>query len=131
MDTTALRRAYDDFLSVADTARFDPPPRGEWTAAELLAHVAATDTGIAAIALAVAAGQRPVYDNRYALDRWNLTRLAARPGGLPELIGLVRRRGELLCQVAEQLDGDELAVPVHCLILSGCTVMADACRWNS
>jgi hypothetical protein len=123
MDTTALHTAYRDFLAVTDRGGFDPPPLGEWTAEQLLAHMIATDTGITAIALAVAAGQRPTYDNRYALDGWNLARLAGRP--LPELANRVRCRGELLCHVAEDLDDAELRVPVHCLILSGCTVMAD------
>jgi hypothetical protein len=123
MDTTTLRTAYRDFLAVVERGDFAGPPPGEWTAGQLLAHVVATDTGITAIALAVAAGQRPTYDNRYALDGWNLARLAARP--LPELADTVRRRGELLCRVAEDLDDAELSVPVHCLILSGCTVMAD------
>ena len=123
MDTTALRTAYRDFLAVTDRGGFDHPPPEEWTAEQLLAHIVATDTGITAVALAVAAGQRPAYDNRYSLDGWNLARLAARP--LPELADRVRRRGELLCQVTEDLDDAELGVPVHCLILSGCTVMAD------
>lgn len=123
MDTTALRAAYRDFLAAAEHDGFDRPPPGEWTAEQLLAHVVATDTGITAIALAVAAGQRPTYDNHYALDGWNLARLAARPR--LELVNLVRRRGELLCHVAEDLDDAELRVPVHCLILSGGTVMAD------
>jgi hypothetical protein len=123
MDTTALRAAYHDFLAIAANGRFERPPAGEWTAEQLLAHVVATDTGIAAVALSVAAGQRPSYDNRYALDGWNLARLASRR--VPELAGRVRRRGELLCQIAEGLDDADLHVRVHCLILSGCSVMAD------
>lgn len=125
MDTTALRAAYREFLAIADRGGFDRPPPGEWSAEELLAHIVATDTGITAIALSVAAGQRPTYDNRYALDGWNLARIAA-ARSLPDLADRVRRRAALLCQVAEDLDDAELAVPVHCLILSGCTVMADA-----
>ncbi len=90
MDTTALRTVYRDFLAVAERGGFDRPQPGEWTAEQLLAHIVATDTGITAVALAVAAGQRPTYDNRYALDGWNLARLAGRP--LPELADRVRRR---------------------------------------
>lgn len=126
MDTTALRYAYRHFLAVADTAGFAAPPTGEWTGQQLLAHIIAADTGITAIALGVASGQRPTYDNRYSLDCWNLTRLVDQATDLPDLIDLVRKRGELLCDVAEQLTTTELDVPVHCLILSGCQVRADA-----
>jgi hypothetical protein len=63
MDTTGLRSAYNSFLAVARTERFSPPPPPEWTAAQLLAHIIAGDTAITAVALAVAAGERPSYDN--------------------------------------------------------------------
>ena len=77
MDTTGLRAAYKSFLAVASTERFGPPPPLEWTAAQLLAHIIAGDTAITAVALAVAAGERPSYDNRPSLDRWNLARICA------------------------------------------------------
>lgn len=125
MDTTSLRHAYRNFLAVAEAGGFAAPPVGEWTAQQLLAHVIAADTGITAIALAVAAGQRPAYDNRYSLDGGNLSRLVDENRGLPGLVDLVRQRGQLLCDVTDQLAAPELDVPVHCLILSGCHVMAD------
>ncbi len=79
MNTTELRRAYRDFLAVADAGGFTAPPTGEWTAQQLLAHIIAADTGITAIALGVASGQRPTYDNRYSLDCWNLTGWSTKP----------------------------------------------------
>ncbi|MEO9199426.1 MAG: hypothetical protein ABI206_11830, partial [Antricoccus sp.] len=72
MDTTTLRQAYSDFLAIAEVGGFTTPPTGEWRAEQLLAHIIAADTGITAVALSVAAGQRPSYDNRYSLDTWNL-----------------------------------------------------------
>ena len=128
MDTTALRQAYRDFLDVAEAGGFTAPPAGEWTAEQLLAHIVAADTGIAAIALGVASGQRPSYDNRYSLDGWNLTRLVDQSHDLPGLVELARRRGQLLCDIAEQLTTPELDAPVNCLILSGCHVMADTAQ---
>lgn len=128
MDTTTLRQAYRDFLAVAETGGFAEPPVGAWTAEQLLAHIVAADTGITAVALAVAAGQRPSYDNRYSLDGWNLGRLVDQNRGLPQLVEQVRRRGRLLCDVADQLAEPELDTPVHCLILSGGHVMADAAQ---
>jgi hypothetical protein len=126
MDTTGLRAAYESFLAVARIGRFGPPPPPEWTAAQLLAHIVAGDTAIAAAALAVAAGQRPSYDNRPSLDRWNLARICASAGDLPALIGLVEQRGQLLCRVAEQLTDAEADVAVPTLIISNDDVMLDS-----
>jgi hypothetical protein len=95
MDVGALRQAHEDFLEVAKAGGFGPPPPGEWDAERLLAHVAAADAAIASVALAVAAGQRPGYDNRPSLDEWNLRRIVAEAGGadgLDGLIALVRER---------------------------------------
>lgn len=126
MDTTGLRTAYKSFLAVARTERFSPPPPLEWTAAQLLAHIVAGDTAITAVALAVAAGERPSYDNRPSLDRWNLARIWAAAGDLPALIDLVKQRGQLLCQVAEQLTDAEADVAVPTLIISNDEVMLDS-----
>lgn len=128
MDTSTLREAYSAFLAIAEAGDFADPPVGEWTAEQLLAHLVAADTGIAAVALAVAAGQRPSYDNRYSLDRWNLGRIVEENRDLAGLVEQVRRRGRMLCDVAEQLAEPELDTAVHCLILSGRQVMADAAQ---
>jgi hypothetical protein len=126
VDTTALRAAYQNFLAVARGERFGPPPPTEWTAAQLMAHIVAGDTGITAVALAVAAGQRPTYDNRPSLDRWNLARISTAAGDLPTLIDLVDQRGQLLCGVAERLTDAELDVTVPTLIISNDEVMLDS-----
>jgi len=126
MDTTGLRAAYKSFLAVARTERFSAPPPPEWTAAQLLAHIVAGDTAITAVALAVAAGERPSYDNRPSLDRWNLARICGAAGDLPALIDLVEQRGQLLCRVAEQLTDAEADVAVATLIISNDEVMLDS-----
>jgi DinB superfamily len=126
VDTTGLRAAYHSFLAVARNGHFGPPPPPEWTAAQVLAHIIAGDTAITAVALAVAAGKRPSYDNRPSLDRWNLARICAAAGDLPTLIDLVHRRGQLLCEVAEQLTDAEADVTVPTLIVSNDEVMLDA-----
>jgi len=126
VDTTALRVAYESFLAVARSERFGPPPPSEWSASQLMAHIIAGDTAITAVALAVAAGERPSYDNRPSLDRWNLARICAAAGDLPTLIDLVDRRGQLLCEVAEQLTDAELDVAVPTLIISNDEVMLDS-----
>jgi hypothetical protein len=126
MDTSGLRAAYESFLAVARMDRFGPPTAPEWTAAQLLAHIVAGDTAITAVALAVAAGERPSYDNRPSLDRWNLARICAAAGDLPGLVDLVEHRGQLLCRVADQLTDAEADVAVPTLIISNDELMLDS-----
>ena len=115
MDVRALRQAHEDFLEVAKAGGFGPPPPGEWDAERLLAHVA----------LAVAAGQRPAYDNRPSLDEWNLRRIVAEAGGLGELIELVRERGRLFCEVAAALSEPAGTVRINVLIISNDELVVD------
>ena len=125
MDVRALRQAHEDFLEVAKAGGFGPPPPGEWDAERLLAHVAAADAAIASAALAVAAGQRPAYDNRPSLDEWNLRRIVAEAGGLDGLIELVRERGRLLCEVAATLSESAGTVRINVLIISNDELVVD------
>jgi len=128
MDVRALRQAHEDFLEVAKAGGFEPPPPGEWDAERLLAHVAAADAAIASAALAVAAGQRPAYDNRPSLDEWNLRRIVAEAGGLDGLVELVRERGRLLCEVAAALSESAGTVRINVLIISNDELIVDEPR---
>ena len=74
MDTAKLDKGHRELAALARTGGFGPPPPGEWTAEQVLAHVACADTAIASVALRVAAGERPGYDNRPSLDVVNLAR---------------------------------------------------------
>jgi hypothetical protein len=121
VDTTELSQAFDDFLLVAEEGGFGPPPQGEWDANRVLAHVHAVNAHIAATALAVHAGLRVTYDNRPTLDEWNLRRLVA--GG--DLVGRVRRGGEMYRAVVEQLDDADLEVPVAIFIVSNDEIVVD------
>lgn len=128
MDVTSLRKAREGFLAVAEGGGFGPPPAGEWDADRILAHVATADLSGAAAALAIAAGQRPAYDNRPSLDEWNLQRMIGEAGGTPGMIDLVRRYGDLLCQVAGELTERDLEVRLPVLIISKDQVQVDEPR---
>jgi hypothetical protein len=83
-----------------------------------LAHVAAVDFSIASVALAVAAGQQPHYDNRATLDPWHLRVLPERGGNVADMLDIARTSGELLCAVAEHLPPDDLNYRLPTLIVS-------------
>ena len=125
MDTTQLRAAYADFLAVAEAGGFGPPPPGEWDAAHLLAHIYTGHHQVASLALAVLAGLRPAYDNRVALDDWNLRGVIEAAGDLPALIDLVRHGGELYCAVADHLTDRHLDVQIPVLIISNDELIVD------
>jgi hypothetical protein len=84
MDVTSMRKSLGEFLAVAEGGGFGPPPAGEWDAERILAHAASGLASGAAAGLAIASGQRLVYDNRVSLDEWNLRRIVAEAGGLPD-----------------------------------------------
>jgi hypothetical protein len=128
MDVTSMRQAREGFLAVAEGGGFGPPPPGEWDADRILAHVATADLSGTAVALALAAGQRPAYDNRPSLDEWNLQRMIGKAGGTPGMIDLVRRYGDLLCQVAGDLTERDLEVSLPVLLISKDQVLVDEPR---
>lgn len=125
MDPASLQLSHRDLLGLVRTARFGPPPDGEWTAEQILAHVACADTAISSVALQVAAGERPGYDNRRSLDPMNLGRLIAGAGGLAGLADLVEASGEMLAAAARALAPADCAVRVPVLIVSGDQVLVD------
>jgi hypothetical protein len=128
MDVAGMRTSLGEFLAVAEGGRFGPPPAGEWDAEHNLAHVASGLASGAAAGLAIASGQRQVYDNRVSLDEWNLQRIVAEAGGLAGLIDLVRRYGELLCEVAAGLTERERDVSLQVLIVSKDQLIVDTPR---
>ena len=125
LDTSELSRAYAVFDGVARGGGFGSPPPGEWDAEHTLAHVASGDALIASTVLAVVAGQRPSFDNRVSQDESNLQGIIRQAGGLPGLIDLVRRNGELLCLAAAQLSDEQLERRLPVLIVSDDEVVVD------
>jgi hypothetical protein len=128
IDIDALREAHDEFLKEAAGGGFGSPPPGEWDAERVIAHVAAADAAIGSVALAVAGGQRTVYDNRASLDEQNLRRIITECRGLDELIEFARVQGRVLCKVASGLPESAWSVRTHVLIVSGDDLVVDEPR---
>jgi hypothetical protein len=125
MDTTALRSAYDRLLDVAAMPDLGDAGDGGWNADQVLAHLLSVDAAIAAVALGVVSGSRPTFDNRISLDAWNLDRLVAEHSGRAELIDHVRSQATVLCDIADQLNGEATSVLVPSLILSNDALVLD------
>lgn len=125
MDTTALRGAYDRLLEVAATPDLGDAGDGGWDADHVLAHLISVDAATAAVALSVVSGSRPSFDNRVCLDTWNLDRIIGEHSGRTELIDHVRSQGAVLCDIADQLNGEAASVLVSTLLLSNDVVVVD------
>jgi len=128
IDTGALREAHEGFLKEAADGGFGSPPPGEWDAERVIAHVAAADAAIGAVALAVVGGQRTGYDNRASLDEQNLRRIITECGGFDGLIEFARVQGRVLCEVAGSLPESGCSVRVNVLIVSGDELIVDEPR---
>jgi len=119
MDTSGLEKAYLDLLDVARAGGFGDPPKGEWPAATLLAHVAINDRLLANVTRAIANGLDPVYDNAPSQARKDLDHFANAAGGVDGLIPIVQDSGLELIRAAALLDDKSAGHLVSMRILDG------------
>lgn len=124
MDTADLRRAYDALLAEVEIGDFRPPPEGEWTAEEVVAHIAANDELMTEATEAVIAGSPWVCYNHNAIHRPQLDGLIADCGGLPGLTRLLRTTSRRLCDLTEHL-GEKSAALVDTHIRDGFELRID------
>lgn len=124
MDTADLRRAYDVLLDEAENGDFRPPPEGEWTAEQVVAHVAANDELMTEATEAVIAGSPWVCYNHNTIHRPQLDELVADCGGLPGLTRLLRGTSQRLCDLTEHL-GDKSSALVDTHIRDGWDLRID------
>jgi hypothetical protein len=130
MDTTQLQNAHRTLLAaaatVADSGESPVPPPGEWSADQILAHVAIVNATTIATIAAVASGGHTAYDNRMAHDAWTLDRIISLAGGNAGLRDRIRLQGDALGALCgPMLSETELNTPVPTLLLSNGKVLVD------
>ena len=118
MDTTELRAAYESFAAEAESGGFGPPPPGEWTAGQIVAHVSRNDELLAAATAAILDGRPAGLDNRPALDLGALDSLA-------DPIAAVRASGARPCDLLDRLSDEQAATVVPVFIQDGDRVAVD------
>lgn len=123
-DLAALAAAYDAFYDEAAAGGFGDPVPGEWTAAQVVAHVAVNDDGMAAVCRALVHGRAVTFDNAPSNDP---AVLAAHVAGadLAALVAVGRSRAETLRLLLGRLDEAQLATEVPCHLIDGATVVLD------
>ncbi len=130
MDITPLGDAYNALLdaatSVADSKDTIPAPPGEWSADQILAHVAIINAVTIAAVSAIASGTNATYDNRIAQDAWTIDRITGLAGGNVGLRDRIRVQGEALCALGGSMLSDaELDTPIATRLLSNGTLVLD------
>lgn len=118
MDAAELRRAYEVLLAEADAGGYGPPAEGEWTAEQVLAHIAANDELLIEATKAVIAGSPYVCYNHDSLHRRQLDALVAECGGVAGLVARLRGSSGRLCELVERL-GPRSSTPVDTNIRDG------------
>jgi hypothetical protein len=118
MDAAELRRAYGVFLTEVETGGFGAPPPGEWTADQLVAHIATNDELLVEATEAVVAGSPFAYYNHNAIHTPQLNELVAECGGLAGVTDRVRSSSRRLCDLVDQL-GAKSSTPVDTNIRDG------------
>lgn len=126
----ALRAGYAAFRTEASAGGFEAPPEGEWTAEQVVAHVALNDASMAAVCRRLIDQREVSFENAIVqdpavLDRW----IADRPMGA--LVADAEQAGEDYLLVLARLDDDQLDTEVACrLVDHGAVVLEGALPWR-
>lgn len=114
METAALRRAYRVLLAEVDAGGFGSPPPGQWSAEQVVAHLAANDVLLTEVTEAVLAGSPWAYYDAQDMHRPQLDELVRQYAGLPGLTGLLRETSDRLCALTDRLGPEsETLVDTH------------------
>jgi hypothetical protein len=126
MQTEELAAAYAAVLDEATAGGFGPPPAGEWTAAQVVAHLAVNDGLLGGAIEGVLAGGSARFDNSEAADWAKVTAFADEHGGLGGTIDALRASGARLCELAGLLTEEQAAVAVPVFIRDGAEIAVDS-----
>ncbi len=131
-DTAALRAAYATFFAEALAGGFGPPPAGEWSHLQVVAHVAVNDDGIAAVSRGIVQRLETRFDNALPNDLATLDVLVkAHDGDLAALVATARQRAQEVVLLLERLGPEQLETRVPCrLVDHGEVVLDESMEWG-
>jgi hypothetical protein len=123
--TEQLEAAYQAFVADAMAGGFGPPPPGEWSARQVVAHIALNDGLLTSAAGQVLAGEAGRFDNSNAADWAKVSAFADEHGSLAGGVEAVRASGVRLCAAAGRLTDEQAAISIDVFILDGADVAVD------
>ncbi|MEW2376165.1 hypothetical protein DER29_1241 [Micromonospora sp. M71_S20] len=124
MDSGALRGAYAEVLAEVDAGGFGPPPAGQLSAEQIVAHLAANDELMTEATEAVIAGAPFAYYDLETIHRPQVDALVVECGGLAGLATLLRATSQKLCALTERL-GAAAQTPVDTHLREGFDLVVD------
>jgi hypothetical protein len=124
METADLRRAYEVLLAEVEAGGFGPPPDGELSAEQVVAHLAANDELLTQATEAVIAGSPWAYYSLEEIHRPQLDALISQYGGLDGLTTRLRATSRRLCDLTERL-GIRAETPVETHLREGFDLAID------
>ncbi|MER7415167.1 hypothetical protein ABT346_00005 [Micromonospora peucetia] len=124
MDSGTLRRAYEEVLAEVDAGGFGVPPDGQFSAEQIVAHLAANDMLMTEATEAVIAGSPFAYYDLESVHRPQVDALVAECGGLDGLAALLRATSQKLCALTERL-GPAEQTPVETHLREGFDLIVD------
>jgi hypothetical protein len=137
MDVQELRSAYDRFFDLAEHSGFKEPAPGEWSALEIVAHVAFRDVLLADVTEALVDGSemsyddQPPYANTPVATAEGLDALV-RGRSYAEVLMLARENAQRLVAAAARLDDRAAGRLVPSRIVDAGEAVADrAVPWGA
>ena len=117
-DIAALSAAYAAFFEEADRGGFGAPPPGEWTAEQVVAHVALNDMAMVAVSRSIVDGEPLGFRNEAMQEPAALAAFIAETGDMAGLIDEGRVAAAQAVGTAEGLTADQLKTMIDCRFVS-------------
>jgi uncharacterized protein YndB with AHSA1/START domain len=124
-DLSALRAAYDAFFDEALKDGFESPEAGEWSAAQIVAHVAVNDDALSAACRGLIERATVRFDNIAATTAEVLNTFIG-SASLTDLVAIGRSHSEQLLTLLLRLNPEQRDSEVHCHLRDGDTIAVDA-----
>ncbi|MEV4820497.1 hypothetical protein [Micromonospora sp. NPDC049274] len=125
MQDAGLRGAYGALFAEVDAGGFGPPPQGQLSAEQIVAHLVANDELMIQASEALLAGSPfAYYELEEDIHRPQLDALAAEQGGLRGLTALLHGTSDRLCGLVDQL-GLAAEAPVATHLREGFDLIVD------
>ncbi|RLP88665.1 hypothetical protein EAD89_16685 [Micromonospora sp. BL4] len=124
MESGGLRQAYGGVFGEIDSAGFGPPPEGQLSAEQIVAHLVANDELMIQATEALLAGSTFAYYDLDDIHRPQLDALVAEQGGLRGLAALLHGTSDRLCALVDQL-GLAADTPVETHLREGFDLIVD------
>lgn len=124
MEVMRLRQAYDNLLDEVEQGEFGPPPRGQLSAEQIVAHLVANDELMTEATEAVLAGSPFAFYDLGTTHRPQLDALVSQFGGLDGLATVLRATSHKLCTLVGRL-GPAADTPVDTHLREGFDLIVD------